>query len=262
VSSVVGAAPGGPGVAAYSATKAYEKSLALSLGKELERFGVGVTCIMPGAVKGTTFAAQSNMENAVCWKLPFYAMTAPSIASRSVRALLAGDAEIIPGWHNRSFLKIAAPMLPQRLTTLVVGFAFSPLKLPWATTSIDENETLFPGDAKIRNKRMPPRLLTLPKSKEEAVDDSFVQSRFPNTEEEEEPNDVLQSENVGLKDGAPNDELRPENVDEMNSMSDNKLQPEDVDGLNELQPEEVDVENDMELSEEDRSISSDNIPEQ
>ena len=42
VSSVVGAAPGGPGVAAYSATKAYEKSLAQSMGIELEKYGVGV----------------------------------------------------------------------------------------------------------------------------------------------------------------------------------------------------------------------------
>ncbi len=40
VSSVVGATPGGPGVAAYAATKAYEKSFAMGIGRELEKYGV------------------------------------------------------------------------------------------------------------------------------------------------------------------------------------------------------------------------------
>lgn len=79
VSSMTGAVPGGPGVAAYAATKAYEKSLSLSMGRELERHGVGVTCLMPGAVKGTSFAKASRWEDALCWKIPFYGMRAPRV---------------------------------------------------------------------------------------------------------------------------------------------------------------------------------------
>lgn len=222
VSSITGSAPGGPSVATYSATKAYEKSLALSLGKELERFGVGVTCVMPGAVRGTAFAAESNIENAACYKIPFYAMTASSIASRSVRALLAGDAEIIPGWHNRSFIKIAAPLLPQRLTTSVVQFAFSPLELPWAKKNIEESEDSFPDDSKARIKRLLPRQLTLPKAKENLADDSLVQSSFSNIE----TSDALQSENAA-KDGASDDIMHSDNVDGIEGTSIDELQPGD-----------------------------------
>ena len=169
VSSVVGATPGGPGVAAYSATKAYEKSLAQSMGRELEKYGVGVTCIMPGAVKGTSFAARSNAEEALCWKFPFYPMKAPNVAARGVRALLTGDAEVIPGWHNRLFLKVLSPLLPQRLITSVVGFSFTPLQIgtpswPWMTVSSESEESLRSSRLvdSISRKR-PPMILKLPR---------------------------------------------------------------------------------------------------
>ena len=122
--------PRGPRVAPYSAaTKAYEKSLAQSMGRELEEeCGLGVTCIIPRAIKGTSFATRSNAEEAlVCWKFPFYPMKAPRVAARRVRYLLTGDTEVIHGWHNRLFSKVLSPLLPQRLITLVVGFSFTPL---------------------------------------------------------------------------------------------------------------------------------------
>jgi len=183
VSSVAGAVPGGgPGVATYAATKAYERSLASGLGKELERYGVGVTCIMPGAVKGTAFSAGSHtLEEALCWKVPFYPMEAESIAGRSVRAMLVGDpAEIVPGWHNRAFLKVGVPMVPQRLTTVVVGLFFGVPNFPWSSPRRDDTEGEGRGldingnsntSRTKRNRRMAPRLLTLPKSEEEIIDD-------------------------------------------------------------------------------------------
>mmetsp|Transcript_18615 Transcript_18615/g.21495 ORF Transcript_18615/g.21495 Transcript_18615/m.21495 type:complete len:856 (-) Transcript_18615:3-2570(-) len=127
VSSITGVTPSGPGVATYAATKAYEKSFAQSIGRELEKYGVGVTCLMPGAVK-TTFAANSNSANSLCFKVPFYPMNASEVASRSIRALLSGDAEVLPGWHNRFFVKIIVPFLPPRLTSSIVGFAWSPVR--------------------------------------------------------------------------------------------------------------------------------------
>ncbi|ACI65784.1 predicted protein, partial [Phaeodactylum tricornutum CCAP 1055/1] len=50
VSSICAAVAGLPTVAVYAATKAFENTLSLSMAKELEPFGVGVTCLMPGAV--------------------------------------------------------------------------------------------------------------------------------------------------------------------------------------------------------------------
>lgn len=131
VSSIVGAMNAGPGVAAYAATKAFEKSLAVSMGKELEPYGCGVTCLMPGAVKGTAFRYKSKIDDAVCWKIPFYPRSAQEVAKRGVRAMLAGDPECCPGWQNKLFLRAIVPMLPQRLTTMIVEFCWNPLELPW-----------------------------------------------------------------------------------------------------------------------------------
>lgn len=172
VSSVVGSAPGGPGVATYSATKAFEKSLALSMGIEMEKYGVGVTCLMPGAVKGTAFACRSNASEAICWKFPMYPMTAQDVASRGINALLAGNSEVIPGWHNRFFLRVLSPLLPQRTTTKLVGFSFSPLKLglPWAQEEVIEvdttnSESWFP--------RAPPPILQLLEDKSQISNDKM-----------------------------------------------------------------------------------------
>ena len=64
VSSVVGITPSGPNIATYAATKSFDRSFSLSLGKELEPYGVGVTCLMPGAVK-IHFNVNSGTEGAV-----------------------------------------------------------------------------------------------------------------------------------------------------------------------------------------------------
>ena len=52
------------------ATKSFQKSFAVSIGMELETYGVGVTCIMPGAVYDTSFLFESNMNDALIWKIP------------------------------------------------------------------------------------------------------------------------------------------------------------------------------------------------
>lgn len=137
VSSVVGSVEAGPNVACYAATKAFERSLAMSMGKELEKYGVGVTCLLPGAVRDTSFRSRSEVDEALCWKLPFYSRTAPFVAHQGVVAMLNGDIQVVPGWQNRAFLKVCKPILPQRLTTIIVQMAWSPfqfsrpkLKLP------------------------------------------------------------------------------------------------------------------------------------
>jgi short-subunit dehydrogenase len=127
VSSVVGATYSGPTVAAYTATKAFEKVLGLSMAKELEVYGVGVTNLLPGAVADSSFRQGSGTVEALCWKLPGYPKTSEEVADHGVRALLGGDIEVIPGWHNRVFIKILHPILPQRAITLVMEAAWNPL---------------------------------------------------------------------------------------------------------------------------------------
>ncbi len=126
VSSVTGAFPGVPGSAVYAASKSYQRSLATSLAKELEPYGVGVTYILPGAVRGTQFGQESNIQNALCWKYPFYSRSSQEVASRGIRALLCGDTEVIPGLINRLWLKVLQPMLPQRISTMVAEVSWSP----------------------------------------------------------------------------------------------------------------------------------------
>jgi len=126
VSSMSGVLPGNPSVAVYSATKAYGKSLATSLGREMERFGVGVTCCLPGAVKDTSFASRSLIEEAACFHFPGYAKTSELVASEGVKGLMLGYPEIYPGWMNRAFVKMFLPMLPPRASTMIGEWAWNP----------------------------------------------------------------------------------------------------------------------------------------
>ena len=127
VSSIMGNTYAGPTVAAYAATKAFEKSLALSMAKELEDFGVGVTCLMPGAVGDSAFRSSSGSEEAICWKFPWYPKTCEFVAGRGVRAMLLGDQEVTPGWMNRAFLNVVKPVLPQQFITNIVEVFWNPV---------------------------------------------------------------------------------------------------------------------------------------
>jgi short chain dehydrogenase len=131
VSSICGAVDGIATVAVYSATKAFENSFGIALGKELEPYGVGVTCLLPGAVRGTEFRSRSKSQEALCWKLPFYAKTASSVAESGIRAVLRGDSEVTPGLLNRIFLKGLKPVVPQRLHNLMAEIMWNPLSLPF-----------------------------------------------------------------------------------------------------------------------------------
>ena len=112
VSSMAGAMPGCASVGVYAATKAFEKSLAASLGREMERYGVGVTCLLPGAVKDTDFASRSDIEAAVCFQIPGYAKTPELVAGEGIKAMMLGYPEVYPGFENKFFAKIALTHLP------------------------------------------------------------------------------------------------------------------------------------------------------
>jgi uncharacterized protein len=127
VSSMCGLTSASPGTAVYGATKAFAKSLSLSMAKELEPYGVGVTCLMPGPVVGTQFRQRSGTDRALCWYIPYYARPVQSVAHQGVMSLLDGDTQVIPGVINRVFAKLCLPLLPQRVEIMSVHFAWSPL---------------------------------------------------------------------------------------------------------------------------------------
>lgn len=140
VSSICGSVSGIASVAIYSATKAFENSFGVSIGKELEPYGVGVTCLIPGAVRGTEFRSNSQSQDALCWKIPFYAKTTSSVAASGIRAMLRGNTEVMPGVLNRIFLKVCKPVLPQRLHNLVAEVMWNPVELPFKKKSTVENK--------------------------------------------------------------------------------------------------------------------------
>jgi short-subunit dehydrogenase len=153
VSSLTGAFPGVPGSAVYAATKAYQRGFSCSLGKELERYGVGVTCLTPGAVKGTNFAQRGGMDNALCWKYPFYPTTAPQVVSRGVRAMLRGDPEVIPGLLNRVWLRVLQPLLPSRVSMLVAETSWKPLELSWPNINMSKKSGPKDNDGGFREQK-------------------------------------------------------------------------------------------------------------
>lgn len=131
VSSMAGITSSSPQTALYGATKAFEKSLALSMAKEMEPYGVGVTCLMPGAVHSTAFRSRSGTGEALCWYIPYYARPAETVAHLGVMSLLDGDTQVIPGWQNRAFVQLVRPIIPQRVEAMTVEAAWTPFKFPW-----------------------------------------------------------------------------------------------------------------------------------
>ena len=187
VSSMSGITSASPNSAMYGATKAFEKSLGLSMAKEMEPYGVGVTCLMPGPVVETQFRDRSGTGRALCWYLPYYPKPAQFVAHRGVMSMLDGDTQTIPGWQNRAFVKIFRPIIPQRVEIMAVQAAWSPFKMPFsrffhkqgdderdvrqvvlATEAYEETRMSPPVDFKKRyNLQLPPRLLKLPEPEPE-----------------------------------------------------------------------------------------------
>ncbi|KAL3926476.1 MAG: hypothetical protein SGBAC_013461, partial [Bacillariaceae sp.] len=144
VSSMAGLASSVPNAAIYGATKVFLKSLSLSMSKELEKFGIGVTALMPGAVK-TNFRHTSGMEKAACWYVPFYSRPVEYVAHLGITSLIDGDTEVVPGLLNRLFAKVVRPLLPRRLEAICIEAAFKPLAFPpslfWGKLSSLDDKT-------------------------------------------------------------------------------------------------------------------------
>eukprot|EP00815_Leptocylindrus_aporus_P000815 CAMPEP_0116055798 /NCGR_PEP_ID=MMETSP0322-20121206/3621_1 /TAXON_ID=163516 /ORGANISM="Leptocylindrus danicus var. apora, Strain B651" /LENGTH=523 /DNA_ID=CAMNT_0003539469 /DNA_START=397 /DNA_END=1969 /DNA_ORIENTATION=- len=115
VSSITGLVPALPSAAIYAATKSFERSLALGLSKEVSKYGIAVTLLSPGCISDTEFAKRGQMNEGLCWSIPYYPRSSMFIAKAAINSLSEGKLECIPGWQNRFLVRVMKPLLPQKM---------------------------------------------------------------------------------------------------------------------------------------------------
>jgi uncharacterized protein len=118
VASVAAYFPGGPGMAAYYASKSFVLSFSLALSQELHSQGVTVSALCPGYTK-TDFQARAGFgPNMDLGRLP--ASTAMEVAEAGYAGLIAGRREIVPGSLNKLGIGLL-PFLPKSITLAVIS---------------------------------------------------------------------------------------------------------------------------------------------
>jgi len=88
-----------PGIAHYASSKKYLRAFAASLRCELAVYDVSVTCLLPGAT-ATALYDRAAVPVEFATKLGVM-MPSERVAREGVEAMLAGEAECIPGVFNR-----------------------------------------------------------------------------------------------------------------------------------------------------------------
>jgi len=111
-----------PGMAVYAASKAYVLALSEALGEELKGSGVTVSALCPG-VTDTDMAAEIKAGSSTAAKLPKELVSDPvDVAARAYKALMAGQAVLVPGLPNQ-ITAAWAQVTPRWLTRYVTGIA-------------------------------------------------------------------------------------------------------------------------------------------
>jgi short-subunit dehydrogenase len=106
----------GPLMAVYYATKAYVILFSEALANELEKSGVTVTCLCPGATE-TGFATQAGNDRSRLFA-SLRPMDAKSVARAGYRGLMKGKTLVIPGVRN--WLTVESGRLaPRKMVTAV-----------------------------------------------------------------------------------------------------------------------------------------------
>jgi uncharacterized protein len=112
LASIVGYQPGGPGMAAYYATKAYVLSFSKGLARELRGSGVSVTALSPG-VTATSFEARARAGGTVLYRwIP--AMSAQAVALAGYRGMMRRKTVVIPGLITK-LLSLGGELPPRRI---------------------------------------------------------------------------------------------------------------------------------------------------
>jgi short-subunit dehydrogenase len=118
VASVVSYFPGGPGMAAYYASKAFLLSFSLALHQELRQQGVTISALCPGYTK-TGFQARAGLGPELESRFP--GTSAMEVAEEGYAGLMAGRREIVPGFANRVAVFIL-PFLPKSVVLSLISW--------------------------------------------------------------------------------------------------------------------------------------------
>jgi short-subunit dehydrogenase len=121
VSSMVGFSPS-PLFAAYSGTKAFSLAFSIAIARELQPYGVSVSCLCPGTTR-TRFLQTAQTASAsakgITRFVSAYTVTPEVVAAAGYRGLFAGKLIVVPNtflWVQTVFLRC----LPMRLVSWFV----------------------------------------------------------------------------------------------------------------------------------------------
>lgn len=118
VASVAAYFPGGPGMAAYYASKAFLLSFTLALSQELRAQGVTVSALCPGYTK-TGFQARAGFGPDL-GLTRFPGSTAIEVAEAGYAGLIAGHREVVPGFFNKLSV-LLLPFLPKAVVLPIIS---------------------------------------------------------------------------------------------------------------------------------------------
>jgi uncharacterized protein len=107
VGSIAGFMPG-TYQAVYNASKAFLDSFSFALRHEVKITGVTVTCLVPGATE-TDFFERADMLDT---KIGQSKKDDPAdVAKQGFKAMMAGEGDVVTGWHNklRSAIALVTP---------------------------------------------------------------------------------------------------------------------------------------------------------
>ncbi len=102
-----------PGLAAYSASKAYLKSFSVAFAKEVRERGVRVTAVCPAGVATELYGLPHRFQK-LGVRLGVL-ITADKTARQALRALFRGRRLIVPAWYNRLFIPLIRLIPPALL---------------------------------------------------------------------------------------------------------------------------------------------------
>ncbi|WP_311136644.1 SDR family NAD(P)-dependent oxidoreductase [Hymenobacter cellulosilyticus] len=108
-----------PTLTLYAASKAFLLTFSRGLRYELRDSSVSVTCLSPGATT-TDFADRAGMSAGLQEVAAKLSMTPEQVAKFGVTALLAGEAEVIPGALNKVSARLTG-LVPKALTEKIAA---------------------------------------------------------------------------------------------------------------------------------------------
>jgi short-subunit dehydrogenase len=118
VASIAGYFPGGPGMAAYYASKSFLLSFSRALHREMRPQGVTVSALCPGYTK-TGFQSRAGFgPHMGLNRLP--SSTAMEVAEAGYAGLMAGQREVVPGVLNKLGISFV-PFLPKDIVLGVIA---------------------------------------------------------------------------------------------------------------------------------------------